>query len=342
MIFFLAWCAGLIAGLAPAFFYAHAAASKNPALSENFYGVEILGNDVWIVGYYGTILRSSDRGATWEIQSSPTRNALFKARFLDRSTGWINGAYGTILHTIDGGKTWRPQPSGTQEHLLGCFWLDRSRGWFVGSRGVILRTEDGGRSWQSLTVPGDLTFNDVAFVNPMEGWLAGEFGAIFRTRDGGTSWLKQKSPIEVSFASGESRNLFALLFTSPTSGYGFGLDGVILRTRDATRWEIVRQEAKIHHRASANHLFAAAQSNGRLWAVGERGALLESDSRGDRWSPSAAHIPPVSLNGIAFGESGLGLVVGNRGLLLRSDDGGISWRRWPIAVRQAKKDQQAP
>jgi len=342
MAFLLAWCAGLIAGLAAPLLYAHAAPPKNPALSENFYGVEILGDDVWIVGYYGTILHSSDRGATWEIQLSPTRNALFKARFFDRSRGWIHGAYGTILHTIDGGKTWRLQPSGTPEHLFGSFWLDPSRGWFVGSRGVTLRTENGGRSWQSVSVAGDLTFNDVAFTNHREGWLAGEFGAIFRTRDGGASWLKQKSPVEVSFASGESRNLFALLWTSSKSGYSFGLDGVILRTRDGNHWEVVRQEAKMRHRNTANHLFAAAQSNGRLWAVGERGVLLQSDSRGDRWDPSPGPIPPLSLNGIAFGENGLGLIVGNRGLLLRSDDGGLSWKRWPIAVRQIKKEHQAP
>lgn len=341
MISLLAWCAGLIAAWAPAFFYAHAAPPKNPALSENFYSVEIVGNDAWIVGYYGTILHSNDRGATWEIQLSPTRNALFKARFLDRSTGWISGSYGTILHTADGGKNWRLQPSGTEEHLFGSFWLDKSRGWLVGSGGVTLRTEDGGRSWRHLRVPGDLTFNEVVFVSQTDGWLAGEFGAIFQTRNGGTSWLKQKSPIEVSFASGESRNLFALVFASPKSGYAFGLDGVILKTRDGTRWKIARQEAKTNHRATANHLFSAAPSNGRLWAVGERGTVLYSDLNNERWSPSASPIPPISLNGIAFGEGGFGLIVGNRGLVLRSDDGGASWKRSPIVLRPSNQDKQA-
>ena len=37
---------------------------------------------IWIVGYYGAILHSPDRGANWQIQSSPARNALFTVRFV--------------------------------------------------------------------------------------------------------------------------------------------------------------------------------------------------------------------------------------------------------------------
>ncbi len=77
---------------------------------------------------------------------------------------------------------------------------------------------DGGRSWTNSSVPGDLTFSGVYFADPMRGWVSGEFGVIFQTQDGGKTWNKQKSPVEVSFSSGESRNLFALLFTSAAHG----------------------------------------------------------------------------------------------------------------------------
>jgi photosystem II stability/assembly factor-like uncharacterized protein len=343
MGFLLAWCMGLIIGLAPAFFYSYAATMlKNPAINENFYGVEVVGDHVWIVGYYGTILRSIDRGLTWDLQSSPTRSALFAVRFVNPTTGWINGSYGTILHTSDGGKNWRAQPSGTMEHLFGSFWLDGNLGWVVGSRGTTLRTNDSGRSWRNLNVPGDFTFSAVSFVNETHGWLVGEFGVIFQTRNGGTSWLKQKSPVEVPFASGESRNLFALLFRGPKTGYSFGLDGLILNTRDGTRWQIERQVTTGKKRAAANHLFAATEFNGRIWTIGERGTLLQSDSQGDHWHQTRSEIPPVSLNGIAFGRDGLGLVVGNRGLVMRSEDGGTTWKRLTISIREPGKDHHVP
>jgi photosystem II stability/assembly factor-like uncharacterized protein len=338
----LAWCVGLIVWLIPASFYSCAASVNDPALNENFYGVEIVGDDAWIVGYYGTILRSADRGLTWKIQPSPTRGALFNVRFVNGSTGWINGSYGTVLHTSDGGKNWRAQLSGTTEHLFGSFWLDENRGWVVGSRGTTLRTDDSGRSWRNVNVPGDFTFSAVSFVSESHGWLVGEFGVIFQTRNGGTSWLKQKSPVEVSFASGESRNLFALLFRGPKTGYSFGLDGLILKTRDGRRWQIARQGTTPEKRAPANHLFAATEFNGRIWTIGERGTLLQSDSQGDHWQQTRSEIPPVSLNGIAFGRDGLGLVVGNRGLVMRSADGGTTWKRLKISIRQSSRKHPLP
>src|SRR5919108_3298777 len=78
-----------------------------PAYRDNFYDVVVRGPESWIVGYYGTILHSRDRGLTWIIQNSKTREALFRVAFLDRNTGWVSGSYGTFLTTRDGGKSWQ-------------------------------------------------------------------------------------------------------------------------------------------------------------------------------------------------------------------------------------------
>ena len=338
MRFAIACFTGLILGLAPALFFAHAAApDKEPALQENLYGVHITENRSWIVGYYGTILHSADRGKTWAIQASPTPRALISVRFISALRGWISGSYGTVLSTRDGGTSWNAQPSGTTEHLFASYWLDESHGWMAGSRGMTKRTVDGGRSWTTLVVPGDFTFSAVAFADAARGWLAGEFGAIFQTRDGGKSWMKQKSPVEVSFDSGASQNLFALLFTAPTHGYAFGLDGLVLKTGDGTRWEIVRQRDNTNGTNATHHLFAAAVFNGRISVVGERGTLLQSDPNNDTWQQAGVPIPRLSLNGIAFGKDGFGLVVGNRGLVLRTEDGGKTWQRLKIDVQASGK-----
>lgn len=339
MRFLLLGCLGLILGLAPTAFGANAAiALKNPAVNENFYGVEIVGDKIWIVGYYGAILHSTDRGVNWQIQSSPAHNALFTVRFVSPLKGWVGGSHGMLLHTEDGGKSWGAQSTNTTEHLFGSFWLEDSYGWLAGSRGMTLRTIDGGRSWINSTVPGDFTFSGVFFADAMRGWIAGEFGVIFTTHDGGKSWRKQKSPVEVSFSSGESRNLFALLFPKPQTGYAFGLDGLVLKTRDGARWEIIRQRSDVSGPTGANHLFAAAAFGERLWAVGERGTLLQAKTDDNRWLPAASDIPRLSLNAIAFGKDGLGLAVGNRGLVLRTEDGGATWKRFKIDVRPATKD----
>jgi len=331
MRFLALWFAGLIVGSSPAFFSAHgASALKNTAVNENFYGVDIIDNQAWIVGYYGTILHSSDRGESWEGQSSPTQNSLFNVRFVSPLKGWIGGSTGTVLHTTDGGKNWRVLAVGTMEHLFAADWLEETHGWLVGSRGTTVRTEDGGRSWSVSTLPGDFTFSAIKFSSATRGWMVGEFGVIFQTTDGGKNWVKQKSPVEVSFSSGASQNLFALLFTAPTEGYAFGLDGLVLKTRDGSRWKIIRQRESTSSAGATNHLFAAAAFNGRIFVVGERGTLLQSDPDTGNWRQVDLQIPRLSLNSIAIGKDGFGLTVGNRGLVLRTEDGGKTWKRLKI------------
>jgi photosystem II stability/assembly factor-like uncharacterized protein len=335
----LVFLGGLVFGLAALSFRTDAASTlKETSINENFYGVHIVDNRAWIVGYYGTILHSPDRGRTWEIQRSLTKSALFSVKFVDPVNGWIVGSYGTILHSTDAGKSWQAQRADTSEHLFGVAMNDQTRGWIVGSRGVTLRTENGGRAWTGTSVPGDFTFSAVAFVDALRGWIAGEFGVIFHTSDGGKTWVKQNSPVEVSFSSGESRNLFALVIGDKESGYAFGLDGVVLQTGGGDHWKIIRQGTADNRLAGANHLFAAATLENHLWTVGERGTLLESTSAGRQWQQTKADIPRVSLNGIAFGKNGFGLVVGNRGVILRTDNGGASWQRLKITSLSAAKD----
>ncbi|HXV48541.1 MAG TPA: YCF48-related protein [Candidatus Binatia bacterium] len=339
MHFLYACLTGLILGLAPLNFHSQAAgALKETAVNENFYGVHIFEERAWIVGYYGAILYSPDRGLTWQIQRSPVQNALFNVGFVSPTKGWISGSYGTILHTTDAGQSWRQQQAGTTEHFLGLAMIDESHGRIVGSRGTTLRTEDGGRSWITVLVPGDFTFSGVSFIDPYRGWIAGEFGVIFRTSDGGKTWVKQKSPVEVSFSSGESRHLFALNFNRANAGYAFGLDGLVLKTTTGNDWTVIRQRPEDNRSTGANHLFAAARINDQLWAAGERGTLLKSDSGGKHWRQAGADLPRVSLNGIAFGKNGFGLAVGNRGVILRTEDGGASWKRLKMNGLSSAKD----
>ncbi len=340
MYWLVLWGAALFAAMAPSVFASPVAGGlRHTALNENFYGVEIAGDRTWIVGYYGTVLHSADRGTTWTIQTSPARSALYRARFLGRDRGWIVGSFGTLLRTDDGGGHWRVQATGTDEHLFDLTWLDEHKGVAVGSRGTILRTDDGGRTWIDNSLPEDLTLNSIVFVDAKRGWIAAEFGVIFHSNDGGATWRKQPSPVEVAIASGESQNLFAVHFDQTEAGWAFGLDGVILKNQGRSGWQIVRRKQNSAESFEANHLFAAAQFGERLWAVGERGTLLQAAPGGREWRRVALDIPRVSLNAIAFSKDGFGLAVGNRGMVLRTQDGGNTWSRLTIRLQSSDSDR---
>jgi photosystem II stability/assembly factor-like uncharacterized protein len=209
-------------------------------------------------------------------------------------------------------------------------FVDTQHGWAVGSRGLILRTDNGGATWNNVSLSEDLILNDVRFLNPKQGWAVGEFGRIYESSDGGRSWKKQTSPIEVPAISGDSRNLFRLLLEPSGGIWAFGLDGVILNRRPGRDWKKV---AAANGPSKRHHLFSAASFMGKKFAVGERGTILLAPPSSREWASAGVKIAPLSLNGIAFNDRGLGLIAGNRGLLFRSRDGGESWRRISIRAR---------
>src|SRR5262249_38400098 len=113
-------------------------------------------NTVVAVGEVGTILRTTDGGATWTPQSSGTTRFLRGVSFADANTGWAVGDGGTILRSSDGGVTWTPQSSGRIENLRAVSFVDANTGTAVGGEptrppapptGIILRTTDGGATW---------------------------------------------------------------------------------------------------------------------------------------------------------------------------------------------------
>ena len=146
------------------------------------------------VGDGGTMLRTTDAGLTWTVQTSGTTNTLRGVSFADASTGWAVGDAGTILRTGDGGLTWTDQFSGSYRFWAVSF-VDANIGTAV-SDGTILRTTDGGDAWVvQYRDEHAVSLFGVAFVDAKTGAAVGyDFdggGAlILRTTDGGETWTR--------------------------------------------------------------------------------------------------------------------------------------------------------
>jgi hypothetical protein len=56
-----------------------------------------------VVGYNGTIMRTTNGGENWVVQISGSGTMLTDVSFTDINTGTVVGNYGTILKTINGG-----------------------------------------------------------------------------------------------------------------------------------------------------------------------------------------------------------------------------------------------
>ena len=205
-------------------------------------------DNAWAVGVGGTILHSSDAGASWQRQASRTRDDLYDVRFCDPLHGWAmsdDGAYATT----DGGASWQRKlvrlPSDLPEteqwtELFAVEPADAATVWAVRTvekpptyddYAELLCSTDAGARWTTVRSLKDRSLYDVAFVDPQHGWAAGDTGFVLTTTDSGASWSEQTAPAEA---------VWGLQFVDTTHGWAWADDGTLLTTIDGgTHWGVV-------------------------------------------------------------------------------------------------------
>jgi photosystem II stability/assembly factor-like uncharacterized protein len=200
---------------------------------------------VWTSGSLGTVLRTTNKGATWQSVGPPgTATLQFRdIEAFDRNTALIlsigTGTDSRIYRTTDGGQTWLLV---FQNAELNAFYdcmafFDENRGLAlsdpVEGRFRILATNDGGRSWHIVAaemppaLPLEFAFaasgQCITTAGGRDAWFGTGGDAIarvFHTGDRGESWTVVNTPIR----SGPSAGIFALAFRDPRQGIAAGGD----------------------------------------------------------------------------------------------------------------------
>jgi len=146
----------------------------------------------FVVGDTGTILKSTDAGATWAPLTSGTSTTLHGIYFLDPNEGIAVGDNGTILRTTNGGAAWQSITSGVEDSLRSVSFSGVN-GICGGDSQTILYSTDSGTSWQigqSGFFGGG--FPGAQMLSATTGFVAGQnsiFQALVgKTTDGGASW----------------------------------------------------------------------------------------------------------------------------------------------------------
>ncbi len=105
------------------------------------------------------ILRTDDRGRTWEDIPLPGLNHAIALCFTDAANGWLLGEPAgpfspPLLATRDGGKTWKDAglDLGRAAALKCLACRDENAAWAVGP-GLLVGTKDAGRVWATLDGP---------------------------------------------------------------------------------------------------------------------------------------------------------------------------------------------
>ena len=316
----------------------------------------------YAVGLYGTILRTTDAGSSWQDLSEPLLfgKHLYDVVAVGDGELWAVGDEG-VYRSTDGATTWRPvsSPAATTLHqleIVGSLWSvvgeegerivstdsgmhwtlapntgvvrARDQAWIDAQHGFVVgmwnvvATSDGGLTWTELDFPAG-EYTEVRFENATDGWLSSSF-SIHRTTDGGQTWIPS--------GFGPPGPLYVAEQVIYSEDHRLAIcDG-----EGAEVWETTDgggNWTQIYMRgATVGYTDIAELPNGRLVMASTDGDLLHSEDQGHTWTNttrSPGDEDRIDLYHVRHLANGGGFGVGNSAEWLRTQDGGESWQREP-------------
>lgn len=263
-----------------------------------------IGTDVVLIGgVNGTLLRSTDAGATFSPAGGGFFDDVNEMQFVDDLQGYAVADNGRFLSSTDAGATWSVSFLPTGSNLSGLHFRDAANGHVVGRDGVIFRTVDGGSSWTAQASGTTERLESVYFTDANTGYIAGRNDTYLSTTDGGASWT-------LGTLLGTGRDLNDVFFTDANTGYMATDNGILARTTDAGATWSTSFTGTVQN---LNEVYFLDASNGYM--AGDGGVILASTDGGASWTAEASGTT-ANLEDIHFSAMGQGAAAGAAGTVV--------------------------
>jgi photosystem II stability/assembly factor-like uncharacterized protein len=323
------------------------------------------GTTGYAVGDFGTLLKTTDGGASWTGLQVGTFTDLDVVQALDANTVFAGGGC-VARRSTDGGKTFTriaftPVESSCRAALFDMSFVSPTTGYLLLENGTVLTTSDGGTQFAPRTaVPGtdaaggDAHPTSLVFTSATTGFAATNAGNIYQTTDGGNGWKLVASGLPA---------VQQVWFLDATHGFAVGNGGLLARSDDGgTTWKrkdigntgrnftsIRCADANVCElseddggalvritdggesggqviKPSTDPIFAAAFASAtRVVAVGKSGSTVVSDDAGATFAPVGGRLTGTYDSIVLGAAKSSAYAPGDNGALAKTSDGGHTW-----------------
>jgi len=280
-------------------------------------------NTGWAVGDFGTILKTTDGGETWQKQNTGSTGWFSHIDVYDENIVYVSGPNDDLIFTENGGETWIE---------LSCPYIYQN-------------------------------FSDIEIVNPDTVWIGNSKGRIIGCFNKGETWFKSIDGYSGSISSIESvgsKKIIALGSAQPpiikySDDYGQSWENRAINDSIGAVSDMVFADENTAYLVSTRYgemapyrVFKSTDA-GETWftqyLVGFSNQWLKLDfvDANHGWSMTKVSLnrtvdggetwdnipmPNIywwSLNSLSFVNRNIGFVAGYRGRILKTEDSGDSW-----------------
>ena len=321
-------------------------------LNDVAFGDESLGI---AVGDFGTIIRTSDGGISWDSKQLTPQRTLQHCQLWDVNLGWILGDSALFLKTTDGGVSWVKKDFGLTNVIttINFRFLNQEIGYAWGNN-VLLKSTDGGDSWFDM---GWLIINELYIADELTLYATTDnSNSLIKSTDGGITWNSLHTDFNymrnifflndsTGWVCGRIHNNFYQYRTSNggkdwvqgdnggcinvsnvvflDTNYGVGLAGSSMRytTNCGDYWQTFQNfpYGSINNFTNTN--------TSRIWCVGDYGRIISGNPESNEWTKiGSLDLPYYSeILSINFIDSNYGIATCNYGNILITTDAGKTW-----------------